>query len=459
LILQAAMNNVTCGDMSSHLAITLSERSPTFKVRSSRVRSDDPPTLFSVVQGFLRSSRSSGPALRGSSTNRLEVELADGTSRSSKPMSSRKDARPSVPGSVRAVPLKHLVHRWWLSHKSVLTLPDRSVTPIDSGCGMSECEADALYARSQPVARMDKFVSHSWACGGKLKALALLHDQQRTLAIAVANGVWLVGSSIAIAIFAAAARRTGEPPTPMHRWMAFSLFVLVPTGLFFVVFLLDLPCRGGPRCFFDRVCIHQRDPLLKAQGIASLGECIECADRLLVLSVELRLLPPPLVRLRARVLLARARPRPDGPGASVAATLPAAAQPALRPRGDNRRRPVGDGASQRDSNRARRVRERSPIHRLTGSSRRPFNTLIRVATTIPGYVVFWTGTYLVPCSVACWLLLRKVARRAHRPLPRGAHRDSNVETALTADATRLMFADCNVLASPARRSSRSRRRM
>lgn len=277
------MNNVTCGDMSSHLAITLSERSPTFKVRSSRVRSDDPPTLFSVVQGFLRSSRSSGPALRGSSTNRLEVELADGTSRSSKPMSSRKDARPSVPGSVRAVPLKHLVHRWWLSHKSVLTLPDRSVTPIDSGCGMSECEADALYARSQPVARMDKFVSHSWACGGKLKALALLHDQQRTLAIAVANGVWLVGSSIAIAIFAAAARRTGEPPTPMHRWMAFSLFVLVPTGLFFVVFLLDLPCRGGPRCFFDRVCIHQRDPLLKAQGIASLGECIECADRLLVL--------------------------------------------------------------------------------------------------------------------------------------------------------------------------------
>ena len=177
----------------------------------------------------------------------------------------------------------------WAGRNSVLKLPSRqlgSSTP-------DRASAEELYDISCPCENLDRFISHSWASNGTLKALAILDLQHRGAAMIAANLCWLVLTLVSFAWRSGNGAHNEFAKEGVPSIMGFVIYLLVPSLTFCLVFVVGVPSPiaswmpktlgRSTSCFFDRVCIHQEDATLKSEGIQALGECVRRSDRLLVL--------------------------------------------------------------------------------------------------------------------------------------------------------------------------------
>ena len=198
---------------------------------------------------------------------------------------------PVEPSVVRAVKLFHVVTSFgW---------------QLRSGSSGSE----TTFELSEAVPKLDVFLSHSWRDNGFLKYLALCWHFN---AVPAAFAGLLTGFALC-----SYQRASGTPLTPTASfgnfaaetlpaaetlglaWMLDGLRepwndpnyempvvkICQPVGL--VVFLLVLffghhltPTR---RVFLDKICIHQTDPIRKAQGIAAIDEFIHRSQTMFIL--------------------------------------------------------------------------------------------------------------------------------------------------------------------------------
>lgn len=148
------------------------------------------------------------------------------------------------------------------------------------------------YALSKPLGdqNLDEFISHTWRSNMWLKYLILLfHFNGRTAFVAghvVALVTFLAQMILkfAFGIPLPVLFNLGVPGGAI-RHTGFSFWfggVAASVTLFFGHRLFPL-LQGPCYTFLDKVCIHQTDPILKAQGIRSLGTFLERSRRMLVL--------------------------------------------------------------------------------------------------------------------------------------------------------------------------------
>mmetsp|Transcript_132261 Transcript_132261/g.423139 ORF Transcript_132261/g.423139 Transcript_132261/m.423139 type:complete len:535 (+) Transcript_132261:103-1707(+) len=145
----------------------------------------------------------------------------------------------------------------------------------------------STYLLSEPVSRIDVFISHNWAVRRMLKFLALSYhfnfDMSAILALPV---VLLLGAATALGLLPVVDDQSGYP-------IGISCRILcVPCFLVLLLFGRSMPAScgfEGPSVFLDKVCIHQEDAEIKKKGIEKLGAFLADSDRMLVLYSDIYL--------------------------------------------------------------------------------------------------------------------------------------------------------------------------
>lgn len=148
------------------------------------------------------------------------------------------------------------------------------------------------YGLSKPVSEIDVFLSHNWSISRGKKFQALILEFNLLPALGVSFACALVGCVL---------NSQGAPPTlrGADHWeydiedqdvVPYSMGIycqLLGYFGFFIALLQSHECRlcrkRRTRVFLDKVCIHQTDPELKAQGIKLLGAFMRKSNTMLVL--------------------------------------------------------------------------------------------------------------------------------------------------------------------------------
>ena len=146
------------------------------------------------------------------------------------------------------------------------------------------------YELSKVVDKIDHFISHNWSVHriNKFLGLAFHFNFHRALlmagfATAASAGATMVGLLPRI--------DAGKAEDAVQRGI-FSTTLVVPTFLIVLCSgheLLRFAGRRCPKVFLDKVCIHQTDEALKAEGIKKLGAFIRASDHMLVIFTEVYL--------------------------------------------------------------------------------------------------------------------------------------------------------------------------
>lgn len=134
------------------------------------------------------------------------------------------------------------------------------------------------YELSQPAEHVGTFLSHNWATPRLPKFLVCavyFRYGWALLCAMVAAGV-AFGLSVADMVYTVPGTATEDGREAMRS----SVAVLVAGNLGFYLGLFGGLARGT--VFLDKVCIHQTDPVLMAQGVGSLGAFIQGSEHLLV---------------------------------------------------------------------------------------------------------------------------------------------------------------------------------
>ena len=127
------------------------------------------------------------------------------------------------------------------------------------------------YSLSQPAHRM-QFWSHSWHGSRWSKILTLYVVQNATAASAL---------STALAVGPLALSTLRLPSLKMLSFPSFVPFCFVIALVTYGV--VSLFWRRRQLVFMDRICIHQSNHLLKAEGLISMGAILKSSDSMLVL--------------------------------------------------------------------------------------------------------------------------------------------------------------------------------
>lgn len=141
--------------------------------------------------------------------------------------------------------------------------------------GSQETSCDSLIN----VTEVDFFISHSWRCPSWMKVCALCHFLNLDAAVYSATVVWISTALIlilragSVSEIAHSAQTTFE----LHRAV-----VYWPMTVFFLVFFLG-HLRCEKRFWFDRTCVNQEDPQLKARTLQALPLFVAHSNEMLVL--------------------------------------------------------------------------------------------------------------------------------------------------------------------------------
>mmetsp|Transcript_3372 Transcript_3372/g.7511 ORF Transcript_3372/g.7511 Transcript_3372/m.7511 type:complete len:770 (+) Transcript_3372:174-2483(+) len=149
----------------------------------------------------------------------------------------------------------------------------------------------STFDMSEPVAKIETFISHSWLTAGWLKTLALMYRANQTRA-AVASFVTTIVQVAAQWYFDFRLPETGDTFYPdcsadgcLFRTVRLDLSFTLPCLVFlvFIVFGQELPGLSTGSCFLDKCCIHQVDEEKKLRGIQQLGGFLRSSQRMVIL--------------------------------------------------------------------------------------------------------------------------------------------------------------------------------
>eukprot|EP00440_Ansanella_granifera_P006451 gb/GFBE01006996.1/.p1 GENE.gb/GFBE01006996.1/~~gb/GFBE01006996.1/.p1 ORF type:complete len:567 (+),score=82.49 gb/GFBE01006996.1/:1-1701(+) len=143
-----------------------------------------------------------------------------------------------------------------------------------------------LHHLSRPCAKLSSFLSHSWHAPARAKAMALSTYYNGTVAswfgilfVLLAASLQYVGFLPAWVRVPNICGNTYAPGGPEYVEHGLWCILAYMVG-YWMAFLNLWRCldkvRGAqaPRMFLDKVCIHQTDPVLKRQGIDSIGSVL-----------------------------------------------------------------------------------------------------------------------------------------------------------------------------------------
>ena len=145
---------------------------------------------------------------------------------------------------------------------------------------------DAAYSLSQECERLGYFISHSWSAPWFAKFITLAFHFNFWIATVVSFlfivvflilGLLLVDHSIWNSI--------REDVNPSLIFVGLGFLTFVPALFFGSELLSCIPSFNSnrTRCFLDKCCINQTDPVLKRRGIEALGVFLAKSDVLLIL--------------------------------------------------------------------------------------------------------------------------------------------------------------------------------
>ncbi|CAE7472058.1 otud5-a [Symbiodinium necroappetens] len=142
-----------------------------------------------------------------------------------------------------------------------------------------------LYGQSEPVAKLDVFISHAWHTPGKWKFLSLLlqFGWKPTLLF------WAFGTSLSfiLSLFDVLPQVITVRVTALEQAGPAAFWLLLTGLLSAIAGLTTSPyiswTSNSRRCFVDIACIHQADEQLMKQGILKMGAFLAASSELRVL--------------------------------------------------------------------------------------------------------------------------------------------------------------------------------
>jgi len=150
--------------------------------------------------------------------------------------------------------------------------------PYSSLQGITSEEAQNLYDTSFCTKAIKRFLSHSWSAGRMMKWGALADLLHRNTAVSLAFACWFLVTALGTSL-----RLSSSLPVPSFT-ISFLIFTIAPCTMLFLTFAFGhLICGLSSDCFLDKLCIHQSDPKLKAEGVRALSNFVDISQILTVL--------------------------------------------------------------------------------------------------------------------------------------------------------------------------------
>jgi len=150
----------------------------------------------------------------------------------------------------------------------------------DEGPDKEASGHERVWELGRPAERIDDFYSHCWADGQYTKCLALLVLYNGRLA-------QISAMSFATLMFLCGAyQKWNGPNVAMPNGLAWILCLDVPAAIFFafLCFGHTLSCNAvAHEGWLDKICVHQGNDDLKAEGIKLIGKILQRTERMIVL--------------------------------------------------------------------------------------------------------------------------------------------------------------------------------
>jgi hypothetical protein len=145
---------------------------------------------------------------------------------------------------------------------------------------------DSAYALSQECERLGYFISHSWSASWFAKYITLSFHFNFWIATAVSFTFIILFLVLGLLYIDHSIWDTvRESVNPSLIFVAIGFFTFLPTLFFGSELLSCFPFvnTNRTRCFLDKCCINQTDPVQKRRGIEALGVFLARSDVLLIL--------------------------------------------------------------------------------------------------------------------------------------------------------------------------------
>ena len=146
----------------------------------------------------------------------------------------------------------------------------------------SPCESgpdESLYNSLPHVNQVDIFISHSWDCPSWMKFLALCQYLNFDMAVALATFVWI--STALILLFRAGGIVHLADSMVGSSYLTYALVYWPMTVFCLVYFFGHTLCRKT--FWFDRICVSQVNPELKAEALDALPHFVANSKQMLIL--------------------------------------------------------------------------------------------------------------------------------------------------------------------------------
>ena len=145
---------------------------------------------------------------------------------------------------------------------------------------------DSAYALSQECKKLGYFISHSWSAPWLSKFITLSFHFNFWIATSVSFACIVLFLVLGLVYISHGVWDTvRESVNPSLIFVGMGFFTFLPTFLFGSELMACFPSlnTNRMRCFLDKCCINQTDPVLKRRGIEALGVFLAKSDVLLIL--------------------------------------------------------------------------------------------------------------------------------------------------------------------------------
>lgn len=145
---------------------------------------------------------------------------------------------------------------------------------------------DSAYALSQECEKLGYFISHSWSAPWLSKYITLSFHFNFWIATSVSFACIVLFLVLGLLYIETSVWTTvRESVNPSLIFVGTGFLTFLPALLFGSELMACFPClnTNRMRCFLDKCCINQTDPILKRRGIEALGVFLAKSDVLLIL--------------------------------------------------------------------------------------------------------------------------------------------------------------------------------
>ena len=145
---------------------------------------------------------------------------------------------------------------------------------------------DKAFALSQECEKLGYFISHSWSASWLSKFITLAFHFNFWFAVVVS--LVFIGTFLVVGLVCvhhSTWNTIRDSVNPSLIFVAIGFLTFVPALLFGSEMMSCIPFRSSnrTRCFLDKCCINQTDPVLKRRGIEALGGFLARSEVLLIL--------------------------------------------------------------------------------------------------------------------------------------------------------------------------------